>query len=79
MAVAEVQQAGSPRATCLYVPEIGPFSALIFEAVFESLAEYEEFWTEWFASREGATFDEKWGELTKNGGTNEIWSLVDLE
>jgi hypothetical protein len=79
MAVAEVQRVGFPRATRLYVPKIGPFSTLVFEAEFESLAEYEKFWAEYFASPEGVAFNEKLDTVTESGGTNEIWALVDLE
>lgn len=79
MAVTEIQRIGSPRASRLYVPEIGPFSTLVFETEFESLEEYEKFWADWFASPEGIAFNEKWNSLIESGGTNEIWEMVDLE
>jgi hypothetical protein len=79
MGVAEVQRIGLPRASRLYVSEIGPFSSLVGEFEFESLAEYEAFWAEYFASPEGVAFNEKWGTVTESGGTNEIWRLVDLD
>jgi hypothetical protein len=79
MMVAEVQRVGIPHACRLYVPEIGPFSTVVLEVEFESLAEYEEFWAEYFASAEGVAFNEKWGEVTESAGTNEVWELVDLE
>ena len=79
MGVAEVQRVGLPHASRVYAPEIGPFSTLVLEADFESLAEYEEFWAEYFASPEAVEFNEKWDTVTESGGTNEIWRLVDLE
>ena len=72
---AEISRVSFPHARRLYSSNIGPFDQLVFEAEFENLAEYEEFWAEYSASPEGAAFNEKFDTLLKSGGTNEIWTL----
>jgi len=61
--------------TRIYTPSIAPFDFVAAEWEFESLADYEKFWTGWFARPETADFMEKWYKLTENGGTSEIWNL----
>ncbi len=74
---AEIERVSHPHARRLYIPSIGPLDVIAHEVEFESLEEYERFWAEWFASPEGAAFNEKWSDLTETGGTNEIWTLVE--
>jgi hypothetical protein len=59
----------------LYFSNIGPFDRLALEVEFENLAQYEEYWAEYFASPEGVAFNEKLNTLLESGGTNEIWTL----
>jgi hypothetical protein len=59
----------------IYTPYIAPFDFVAAEWEFGSLADYNKFWTEWFARPETAEFMEKWNKLTERGGTNEIWDL----
>ena len=73
--VAETKRVRLPHARRIYSSNIGPFDRLVFEAEFENLADYEEFWAEWSASPEGDAFVEKWETLVKSGGMNEIWTL----
>ena len=61
----------------IYVSNIGPYDTVAFEFEFESLVEYETFWSEWSATPEGGAFMEKWNDLVKPGGANEIWNLVE--
>jgi hypothetical protein len=61
----------------IYVSETGSFDTIAGEWEFESLAEYEKGWAEYFATPEATTFLQKWNELTETGGTNEIWTLVE--
>jgi len=60
----------------VYVSEIGAFDTIAVETEGENLAEYERVFAEWQASTT-PEFWEKWFSLTENGGTNEIWRLVD--
>lgn len=59
----------------LYTPKIAPFDRVVAEYEFESLQDYEQFWTDWSARPETAEFMEEWFKLTEIGGTNEIWNL----
>lgn len=61
----------------IYTPHIAPFDVIIIDFEFENLAAYEKKWHEWFTSPESAEFMERWYELTENGGTNEIWNLIE--
>ena len=72
---AETERIGMPPITRAYRPYIGPFDLLAVEWEFESLAQCDEFWTEWFAAPEADAFMSKFNELIAGGGTNEIWQL----
>jgi hypothetical protein len=61
----------------ILVPEIAPFDQLVVEAEFESLAAYEQFWSNWGDQPTTPAFMERWFTLTESGGTNEIWRLVE--
>lgn len=69
-----VQQSGAP--TRILIPEVAPFDHLVVEGEFESLAAYERYWGEWFASPDATAFLERWQTVTDTGGTNEIWRVV---
>jgi hypothetical protein len=74
---AEVQRSTIAHRTRIYVPEFAPFDVICAEGDFDSLAEYEQYWTQYFAQPETAAFLERWFELTETGGTNELWELVE--
>ena len=76
-ALAEKLQSTNPRAYRIYVPEFAPFDVLCIEVDFDSLAEYQQYWAEYFAQPETTAFLERWYELTDTGGTNELWELVE--
>jgi hypothetical protein len=61
----------------IYTANIAPFNLVIGEWEFEDLAAYEKFWTDWFALPETEAFMKKWNALTRSGGTNEIWNLIE--
>jgi hypothetical protein len=73
--VAETKRLSFPHPRRILTVNIGPFDRLVFEAEFESLAEYEKFWAEYFASPEGVAFTEKLNSMLVSGGSNEIWTL----
>ena len=56
------------------VPEIAPLDILVVETEFENWEQYHKFWAEWSP---GDEFWAKWYSLTENGGTNEVWRLVE--
>ena len=66
----------SPRPPRVYISEIGPFDTIAVEIEGESIADYEPLTAEWVAKTTPELW-EKWFSLTENGGTNEIWTLVD--
>ena len=72
---AEKERINHPHPSRIYLPKFGPFHVVTIEIEFESLEEYDKFWSEWFSSPEGIEFNEKFMEMTERGGTNEIWVL----
>jgi hypothetical protein len=70
----EVDKLGIGASGRIYVPEIAPFDAIATEIEFESWEAYHKFWTEWSP---GEAFWTQWYALTENGGTNEVWRLVE--
>ena len=78
LVVAETKRVSFPHPRRIFTANIGRYDRLVFEAEFENLAEYEKFWAEWRASPEGAAFLKEWNDLLEAGGTNEIWTLVEL-
>lgn len=61
----------------LYESNFGTYNQIAFEFEFEDMAAQEKFWAEWGALPETPAFFERWHELTKSDGTNEIWRLVE--
>ena len=74
---AEKERGGYSGTVRIYTSSIGQFDQLAVEWEYESLAEYEKAWAEWGARPTTAEFMEKWIELVKAGGINEIWDLAD--
>lgn len=74
---AEKALGGFPGKTRIYVSSIGQFDQVVYEAEFESLAEYEEAWATWAARPTTPDRMKEWREFVKPGGTNEIWELVE--
>jgi hypothetical protein len=73
----EVQRSPNAQRTRIYVPEVAPFDVICAEGDFESLAEYERYWADYFAQPQTTAFLERWFELTETGGTNELWELAE--
>jgi hypothetical protein len=63
--------------TRVYRSSIGAFDQLAVEWEYENLAEYEKGWAAWWERPTTAAFMQKFLELTKEGGTNEIWELAE--
>ena len=61
-----------PGPVRIYVNHTGTFGTVILDYEFASLAEYETFWTDWFASDHWASIVPRWEALTGPGGTNEL-------
>ena len=59
----------------VYSDLIGTFDRVVLEIEFESVAEMDKAWTEWFASQEAEEFMKRFVEITETGGTNEVWNL----
>jgi len=74
---AETERGGYTGATRVYTSSIGTFDQVAVEWEYEDLAEYEKGWAEWAAKPTTAAFMQKFLELTKEGGTNEIWTLAE--
>ena len=75
MLLAFTQQDGWPKSRVL-TSGFGTGYVLAVEYEFESLAESDEFWTEWFARPESPAFMAKWHELFVHGGANESWNVA---
>jgi hypothetical protein len=56
---------------------MGTYDTVALEAEFESLAELEQWQSEFLAAPENAGFIENLDELTERGGTAEVWTLVE--
>ena len=61
----------------LYQSSLGTYDQIAYEFEFEDMAAFEKFWAEWNALPETPAFLEKWNYMTKAGGTNEIWWLIE--
>lgn len=76
--IAAVSEDGSyTGATRVYTSNIGTFNQMAVEWEYEDLAAYERGWAEWQARPTTAAFMQKFIDLTKGGGTNEIWTLAE--
>lgn len=74
---AERERSGYTGRARICTSSIGQFDQMAIEWEYENLAEYEMFWADWSARPTTPEFMKKWLELTKGGGTNEIWDLVE--
>jgi len=63
-----------PVTARMYVPDIAPFDVLAVELEFKDWDQYHKYWAEWSP---GEAFWKKWYAITENGGTNEVWRLLD--
>jgi hypothetical protein len=59
----------------IYVSNIGHDSQIALEWEFQTLAEFEEFWSSW--QPEDPEFVEKWYGLQRGDIGVEVWGLVD--
>ena len=60
----------------MYKPEISPRDVVVFEVEFESIQEYDEFWSSVDVVR-AVEFHKQWDELIARDHSNEIWTLVE--
>ena len=63
------------RAIRIYSTIWGPSHAVIWEAEYESLAEWENAVAEWPRHPMAASFWKEMDKLVESGGTREIWNL----
>ena len=61
----------------LYQSHLGTRDQIAYEFEFEDYAAYDKFFTEWYAQPDTPAFLEKWNDMTKAGGTNELWWLIE--
>ena len=61
----------------LYQSHLGTRDQIAYEIEFEDYAAYDKFFTEWYALPDTPAFLEKWNVMTKAGGTNELWWLIE--
>ena len=54
----------------------GTFGLVQLEMEFESLADYERFWTAFGAAPETEGVMARWIDVVEQGGTNEIWEVA---
>jgi len=74
---AERERGGMSGPVRVYTSSIGTFDQMAVEWEYENLAVYEKGWAEWWARPTNAAFMQKWFELTKGGGSNEVWDLAE--
>jgi hypothetical protein len=74
---AEKERGGFSGSARVYTSRIGTFNQMAVEWEYEDLAAYQKGGAEWSARPTTAAFMQKWLELTKEGGTNEIWALAE--
>ena len=72
----ECEQFKFPGKLRVYTTHSGRFDTLVTEHEFESLAQYETFWNEWFASEQAATLLPYWRQATLPGGVNELYEMA---
>ena len=58
------------------VSQIGTFDQIELELEFDSLAEYESFWTAWSEAPESEGVLERFQDATLSGGSNTVWEVV---
>ncbi|MDF1516136.1 MAG: hypothetical protein P1S60_20170 [Anaerolineae bacterium] len=77
MVKAENERLKWPVTYRIYMSNIAPWGQMVVEWEFEDLAAYDKFWTDWQALPETEAYMKKWRKLTRPGGANEIWDLVE--
>ena len=68
----------TPHGWRLYSIKYGANDSLAVEWEFESEAERDTYWDEWWASPQRPAFMEKWNELTKRVVGTERWNVTEL-
>lgn len=76
LVLAEIKRVNWHRPIRLYTSKMGRFNTLATENDFANLAEYEQYWNDWFATPTARAFLEKWDPLLEPGGTQELWDLA---
>lgn len=54
----------------------GTLDRIVLELEFDSLADYERFWTSWRNAPESAGVSARFSEVRESGEVNEIWEVV---
>ena len=72
-----VEWINHPHPVRIYTPNIAPGNAVVIETEFESLAEMESTFAEWFANPEYLEFNRKFEELRDGSITQEVWNLLE--
>ena len=68
--------AGMTRPVRLYAIQFGASNHFAVEAEFETLAECERLMAEWVAGF-SPEFWKRWDEAIDQGGSNEVWTLIE--
>jgi len=59
----------------LLTPVYGTFDQMVLELRFQTLAEYEKFWADWWSLPTTQQFVELWPSLFMSGGNSELWQI----
>ena len=76
---AESNRAGKPNIPArIYSSNISPSSTLVFEQEFETSAQNDKYWEDYWAedSQEAKAFWNKWPELVERQISIEVWNLT---
>jgi hypothetical protein len=77
LALAEIKRYNWHRPIRFYATKTERFNTLASESEFANLAEYEQFWNDWFADPAARAFLDKWTPLEEPGGMQKLWELVE--
>lgn len=77
LALAKATQPAFGHNSRYYVPLVAAWHVLVWEAEFQSLAEYDGAMAEYWTRPEAAEELKKWRECFAGGGANELWELVE--
>ena len=61
----------------VYQSDLGTLDQISIDFEFEDMMAREKWWAGFKDAPETSAFFEKWYEMTKSDGTNEIWKLVE--
>jgi hypothetical protein len=73
----EMEASGHGVVSRIYSPDIGEFDKVVHEMEFQDMAERQEFWDRWRATRATPEFWQKFNKLRRPGGRVAIWRLAE--